>query len=122
MLQQGCHQQAIHPLQQALTLFREIGQQSGEATALNGLGEAHLLAGRHVNGRIQHIAALALASEIGDKHQQARAHDGLGHSYHTTGDSDQAFQHWQEALTLYTVLGVPEADRVRAQLATAGNP
>ena len=32
-----------------------------------------------------------------------------------------ARRHWQEALTLYTDLGAPEADQVRTQLTTADN-
>jgi hypothetical protein len=35
------------------------------------------------------------------------------------GDPHQAHSYWQEALTRYTDLGVPEADQVRAELAAA---
>jgi hypothetical protein len=33
------------------------------------------------------------------------------------GDEDQARRHRREALTIFTELGVPEADQVRARLA-----
>jgi hypothetical protein len=33
----------------------------------------------------------------------------------------QARHHWPQALTLYTELGAPEADQVRAQLAAAAD-
>jgi hypothetical protein len=37
------------------------------------------------------------------------------------GDLRQARRHWREALSLYTELGAPEAEEVRAKLA-AGTP
>lgn len=51
----------------------------------------------------------------------ARARDGLGHACDRTGDRDQARRHWQDALALFTELGVPEAERIRARLAKEGN-
>jgi DNA-binding SARP family transcriptional activator/Flp pilus assembly protein TadD len=118
-LRQGHYQQATSHLQHALTLFREIGDRSGEAEALNGLGEVLLATGQPGHARTQHATALGLAAQIGNKDEQARAHNGLGQAHHVIGDPGQARHHWQEALTLYTSLGAPEADQVKAQLATA---
>jgi DNA-binding SARP family transcriptional activator/Tfp pilus assembly protein PilF len=118
-LRQGRCEQASLYHQQALALYREIGDGCGEADALNGLGEALLATGQPGDARAWHATALGLASQIGDKYEQARAHNGLAHTYHATGDDGQARHHWQEALTLYTALGVPEANQVRAQLAMA---
>jgi tetratricopeptide (TPR) repeat protein len=109
-LRHGAHQHATRQLQQALALSRETGDQEDEAEALNGLGEVLLGTGQPGQARVRYAAALGLASQIGGKYQEARAHNGLG----------QARRHWQEALTLYTTLGTPEASRVRAQLITAG--
>ena len=67
----------------------------------------------------QHAAALGLAIADGDKYQQARAHHGLARACQAAGDPGQARHHWQQALALYTDLGAPEADQVRAQLAAA---
>jgi hypothetical protein len=47
---------------------------------------------------------------------QARAHDGLATAYQADGDLPDARSHWQEALDIYTHLGAPEADQVRARL------
>jgi tetratricopeptide (TPR) repeat protein len=118
-LRQGMCQQAKDHHQQALNFFREVGDRSGQVEALNGLGEAFLATGQPGHARTLHTAALGLASEIGERHEQARAHDGLAHSYDVTGDARQARRHWQEALNLFASLGVPEADQVRAQLATS---
>jgi tetratricopeptide (TPR) repeat protein len=123
-LRQGHLQEATGHLQAALVLYRETGNRSGEADALNSLGEVLLATGQPGHARIQHTTALGLAGHIGDKYQRARAHDGLGRAHHATGDLDQACHHWQQALTLYTGLGAPEAEEVRARLTAAptGHP
>ena len=113
---QGRDDHAADHYQQALALFREIGDRDGEAQSLNGVGETYHATGQPCEARIQHAAALNLAAEIGDRYEQARAHNGLARIYHASSDLDQARYHWHEALALYTDLGVPDADDVRAHL------
>jgi DNA-binding SARP family transcriptional activator/uncharacterized protein HemY len=120
-LRQGRHQEACDHLQEALALCQEIGDQSGEADALNSLGEALLAAGQLSSACTRLTTACDIASDVGDKYQQARAHDGLARAHHGLARPGQARDHWTEALALYTHLGVPEADQVRAQLADTGN-
>jgi DNA-binding SARP family transcriptional activator/uncharacterized protein HemY len=117
-LRQGRYLQAGDNFQQALALFRRIGDRAGEADVLNGLGEVSLATGQPGPARTRHAAALGLASQIHDAYQQARAHHDLGLVHQATGDPGQARRHWQQALTLYTSLGTPEAEDVRAQLRT----
>ena len=118
-MRQGRYEQAASHHQEALTLFRELGDRAGEAEALNGLGDALLASGQPEDARAQHAIALGLASQIGDKFERARAHNGLAHTFHATGDPGQARHHWQQALTVYTELGAPEVDDVRARLTAA---
>jgi tetratricopeptide (TPR) repeat protein/transcriptional regulator with XRE-family HTH domain len=113
--------QAASHLQEALALSRETGERASEAEAAIRLGEVLLATGQAYQARASHSAALDLAGQIGDKYRQARAHDGLGHACDLAGDRDQARRHWQDALTLFTGLGVPEADRIRARLASEGD-
>ncbi len=120
-LRQGRHEQAADDLRQALTVFRETGDRDGEAEALNRMGETLHATGQSEQARAQHAAALALAVETGDRYQQARAHAGVAHTRHAAGEHGLAGQHWQHALTLYTELGVPDADDVRAHLAALGH-
>jgi tetratricopeptide (TPR) repeat protein len=110
--------QAAGQFRQALALFREIGDRADEAEILNGLGEIFLATGHPAQARAHHAYALSLARQVGDQVQQARACDGLGRACHAGGDPARARRHWQEALALYTSLGTPEADQIRAQLAT----
>ncbi|HTI20938.1 MAG TPA: hypothetical protein VL652_08090, partial [Kutzneria sp.] len=91
----------------ALALARETGDRHTQAWAHNGLGESLPDAVEH------HTAALAVATEIGDRNQQARAHAGLGRAHAGT---DLGRQHYQQALDLYTELGMPESEAIRTQL------
>jgi len=120
-LRQGRYEQAADDLRRALTVFRETGDRDGEAEALNRMGETLHATGQSEQARAQHAAALALAVETGDRYQQARAHTGLAHTRHAAGEHGLARQHWRHALTLYTDLGVPDADDVRAHLAALGH-
>jgi DNA-binding SARP family transcriptional activator/Flp pilus assembly protein TadD len=112
----GRQPEAAGLLQQALTLHREIGDRPGEAQVLNHLGQLCRAAGQSRDARAQHAAALDLALRIGDSHEQASAHDGLASVCDAAGDHVQARGHWQEALAIYTSIGAPEAEQVRAQL------
>jgi Flp pilus assembly protein TadD len=93
-LQQGRRQQAIGHLRQSLTLHSQAGNCSGQAEALNGLGEAFLAASQVGQASTRHAAALALAIQCGDKHEQARAHSGLASTYQATGDSVEQPRSW----------------------------
>ena len=115
---QGLYDKAVGYHEQALAMFRQLGIPSLEAQAFNGLGKAVLAAG--LRSALSHYAsALRLARETGGKYEQARAYDGLGQAYHAAGDIGDARPQWQQALALYTELGISEAEQVRAQLIAA---
>jgi tetratricopeptide (TPR) repeat protein/transcriptional regulator with XRE-family HTH domain len=119
---QADYDQAAENDQQALALFRQIGDHGGEADALNGAGETLLAAGQPGQARDRHAAALTLARQTGDRYQQARAYQGLASACQATGQLDQGRRHGQRALELYTDLGVPDAARLPAILASAADP
>jgi tetratricopeptide (TPR) repeat protein len=101
--------QATEHFERALAIVRESGDRTTETWVLNGLGEAAQLAGDPETAIVHHTAARAVATELGDRGQLARAHAGLAHA-----TDDPA--HFQEALALYTDLGLPEADEIRERL------
>lgn len=92
-LHRGDYQQAIGQFRQAIALRREAGDQHGETMALR------------------------LAAETGYTHQEASGHRDLAESHHRAGEKEQSRHHREQALTLYTQLGAPEADEVRTRLA-----
>jgi DNA-binding SARP family transcriptional activator/tetratricopeptide (TPR) repeat protein len=113
----GHYERAAEYYREALSLAVRIGDRPGEVEAHNGAGVVLLAAGHPVRARAQHQAALTLASHIGDRYEQARAHDGLARGYLVTADPGRAWLHWQHALSLFAVLGAPETDDVRTELA-----
>ncbi len=115
-LHQGEFGQAISYFQQALALFRETGYQHGEITTLCLLAKAVHGAGQPAVARAELAEALRLAGETGNTYQQASTHCDLAESHDDAGQDDQARHHWQQALTLYTQLGLPDADQVRSRL------
>jgi hypothetical protein len=75
----------VRHLRQSLALHRQAGNSSGQAEALNGLGEAFLAASQAGQASARHTAALALAIQCGDQHEQARAQRGLASAGQATG-------------------------------------
>ncbi|HZE48739.1 MAG TPA: tetratricopeptide repeat protein [Jatrophihabitantaceae bacterium] len=104
----------------ALAIAQETGSIEVEMGALNSVGIALRSIGRFDEGAMRHEQALTLALRVGDQIEVARAHDGLGAIAHATGSTDDARSHWSEALDIYTEVGVPEADEVRARLSDLG--
>jgi tetratricopeptide (TPR) repeat protein len=119
-LRRGEYQHAIGYLRQALLLHREVGDQHGEIMTLRGLAEALHKAGQHSAARTELVTALGLAAETGNAYQEANVHRDLAESHHHASHNEQAHHHhWEQALTLYTALGAPEADQIRGRIAAA---
>jgi tetratricopeptide (TPR) repeat protein len=123
--QLGRHAEAVDHHRRALAVFQDCGDRGGESEARNGLGKALRDNGEPAEALAEYRTALALATEIGDRYEEARAHDGIAFLYRDAGDP-RARHHWEEALSRYADLGVPEADQVRANLteprAVGGRP
>ncbi|MBM2616134.1 tetratricopeptide repeat protein [Actinoplanes sp. LDG1-06] len=112
----GDWEQATTLHRQSLAILDDIGERHGEADARNGLGEAARAAG-HLDEAVEHhTAALTTAEALGQRDQQARAHTGLGYTTHDLGDQPRAEHHLTRAVELYTELGMPRADEIRAFL------
>jgi tetratricopeptide (TPR) repeat protein/transcriptional regulator with XRE-family HTH domain len=114
------HGDALPLHQRALAIARDTGNRPVETTALNGLAGAVLADGDVHLGRALHETALGLATDIGERYERGRALEGLARALDAADQPADAHQRRQEALTLYEDLGVPEAEALRRDLATAG--
>ncbi|MEV4511088.1 tetratricopeptide repeat protein [Dactylosporangium sp. NPDC049525] len=115
----GRHEEAAGHHRRALTLFLDGHDRIGEAWARNGLGEAARSLGDPSGALTHHAAALAAATIADARDQQARAHRGLGDAHEALHDLTRAGAHHEQAVALYTELGMPEGDDLRARLAAA---
>jgi tetratricopeptide (TPR) repeat protein len=104
---------AIEHLRQACAAFVELRLPLDETMAANGLGEAHLGRGDRSAAFAAYEHAARLAEECGSRYEQARALHGMAL---TTEDGPLRRHHLGAALDLYSALGAPEADQVRADL------
>jgi DNA-binding SARP family transcriptional activator len=102
---------------QALALIRQTSSRYTETRILNDLAAACTAAGRGEQASLLHHEALSLAGDTHNPYEQARAHDGIAHARYSADPGD-AQRHWDQALAIYTDLGVPEA-RTLARLGMA---
>ncbi|GAA4473415.1 tetratricopeptide repeat protein [Phytohabitans houttuyneae] len=110
---------AVEHHRRALTLFCQFADQDGQASAHNGLGEAANTSNQPAAAIAHHTNALTTATGTGARDQQARAHTGLAHAHRTLANHHHANHHYRQAISIYTQLGMPDVDHLRAQLTTA---
>ena len=108
--------------QEALDLFRDLGQPLGQAEALNRLGELSTRTSATGQARDQHTRALAIARDISATPEEARALEGLGRAHLQGGDHDKGLDYLRQALTIYQRIGAPAAQRVRETLRNPSSP
>ena len=109
--------EAEQHIRKGLQISNDIGNAHLKAESLNGLGDICHDAGRFDEAITHYTAALPVASACGNRDHYARAHDGLGRTYLAIGKTGTAHDHWQQAITAYEEIGVPEAEQVRISLA-----
>lgn len=99
------------------TEFRVLAGQ-----ALTALAEIHIDRGELSEAVAQAQRAIALHRDSGHRLGEARALTHLGNALHQTPECHAAaLHHWQEALALFTDIGTPETDHVRALIIDSGS-
>lgn len=120
--QLGDHHQAFALCQQALALLDELGDQHGLAGTWDSIGYIRHHLGDHAEARNCYQQALALFQEIGERYGEAGTLTRLGDTCRAVGDPDAARAAWQHALAILDDLDDPDAEQVRAKLATLHRP
>lgn len=75
---QGRHADALRSYQEALALFRQMGDRRGEAKALVGIGFAELYQGQYADALQTEQQALALLRHQSDPEEEATARTVVG--------------------------------------------
>ncbi|MGI9001533.1 MAG: tetratricopeptide repeat protein [Pseudonocardia sp.] len=94
-----------HLLEQALAVYREIGDWLGEANAVQALGEVALMQARYPEAGQRYEEALAVYREIGNRLGEANAVKALGDVALMQARYPEAGQRYEEALTVYREIG-----------------
>jgi tetratricopeptide (TPR) repeat protein len=108
---------ALDHLGQALGLYRELGEQLGESTALDSLGLTHHRLGDYAAAVRCYSRAADLRGEVGNRYRQAETLSCLGDTHESAGHRAAARDAWLRALAILDDLRHPDAARVRAKLA-----
>src|SRR5205085_6478176 len=93
-----------------------IGDRRGMALTLYNLAEVNRYQGRLKEAIKQYLESVAMRHEIGDLWGEARILQFLGLALQHLEGADAARACWAEALMIFSRLGEPEADEVRAYL------
>ena len=101
---------AIEFFEQALAIYREVGERTGEATALNSLGSGRLALG-DARSAIEHYEqALAIYREVGNRIGEANALNSIGTGYNALGEAREAIGYFEQALDIYREAGIPTGE------------
>ncbi|MCL2581519.1 MAG: tetratricopeptide repeat protein [Streptosporangiales bacterium] len=113
----GRPEAAVGHFRSATGQFEAIGELYHQARALTALGEVLARLGRPQEAEVPLGAAVEIAKSIGATYDQARAHVQVANLAAALGQRSRSCGHLEQALALYTEVGAPQADEVRARLA-----
>jgi tetratricopeptide (TPR) repeat protein len=117
----GDYQQARAFCQRAVALCAETGSRWLEGHAWYSLGYAEQHLGNLAEATACYQRALSLHRETGNRFYEADTLTHIGDTRHAAGQLAQAWDAWQQALTIFEDLQHPDADKVRAKLASAND-
>jgi DNA-binding SARP family transcriptional activator/Tfp pilus assembly protein PilF len=117
----GDYQQARAFCRQALTLSTEADNRWTGADAWDSLGYAEHHLGNFAEAAACYQRALSLYREAGDRFYEAGTLAALGDTYQAAGELAQARDAWQQALAILEEIQHPDADQVRAKLASTSH-
>lgn len=93
-------QAALQSLQQALTIYKELQDRSGEGQVLKNLGNVYYAQKDYKKSIEFQQQTLVVAREIRDRELEGRALNNLGLAYKELGDSNKAIEYYQQALAI----------------------
>jgi len=117
-LSSGAEAEAV--TEEALDLFRDVGDQPGLGLVYNSIGERARLSGDHARARSAYEQSLAFAEAIGDARRQYYVLYNLAFVAQREGDHHEALRVLRRSLALCQDLGVP-TDVIQELLAFAGS-
>ena len=108
--------EAASHCRRALAAHRAIGDEDGQAEALDSLGLINHHLGRYEQSVTDLEEALRLFRLGGDRNAQAQVLDHLGDTRVAAGEEPLARVAWRESLAILHELAHPDADTMRAKL------
>ncbi|RNL83371.1 AfsR family transcriptional regulator [Halostreptopolyspora alba] len=116
----GDLESAVESHLSALERSEETTQSTADSEILNELGTTYVHAGRYEDARVSFERALKLSQERKERFAEARALLELAVLPSGTQDPETTHDRLATAYATFTELGVPEAERARAELERRG--
>ena len=114
--------QALATTEQALQVFRELGDPVSQAEARNNIGDFHLASGDPESARNSYREALALIGDASVPLELARALEGIARTYPPATRPPEITRQLRRALSLYQRLGSPDGAHAAALLSGESQP
>jgi CHAT domain-containing protein len=102
--------QAIAKFEEALTLWRQLGDRQGELRMLACLGKEYLNIGEPQKALKYFREALPLAQALGDRYQEADLLLDFGRVYHRQNESQKALAAYDQARQAFARLSRPDRE------------
>ncbi|MCC5610470.1 tetratricopeptide repeat protein [Nostoc sp. CHAB 5834] len=99
-LSQSQFQQAVKTFEQALVIFRQIGDRQGEGATLNSIGANYENLGQYTKALEVSVQALAILKEMGDKSGEAITLSNIGKIYESLGQYTKALEFHEQGLAI----------------------
>jgi len=97
--------QAIAKLQEALKLFRAVGDHRGEDGILNNIGSVYLALGEQQKALEYYNQSLPLRRALGDRRGEAITLTSIGSVYSALGEKQKALEYYSQSLPLSRAVG-----------------
>ena len=98
-------QQLINPLEERLSIVKEVGNRAQEGLAYEGIGIALKSLGDFKQAIKYHEQHLSIAKEVNDKAGEGRAYGNLGNAYQSLGDFKQGINYQEQRLSIAKEVG-----------------
>ena len=106
----GDGKQALDDFNQALLIFRNLGERNGEALVLNDTGPAYAALGQKQKALEVYNQAIALWRELGNRQGEALTLNNLGRLYNDLGEHQTALDYYNQALPIWREVGNPSGE------------
>jgi CHAT domain-containing protein/Tfp pilus assembly protein PilF len=101
----GDGKEALDNFNQALVIFRKLGERNGEALVLNDSGPAYAALGQKQKALDAYNQALALWREVGNRQGEALTLNNIGRLYNDLGEHQTALDYYNQALPIWREVG-----------------
>lgn len=101
---------SIEKRQEALALYRELGNRLGEAKSLNTIGQGYSELAEHQKSLDFYSESLPIYQALEDRSGQAIALGNIGVAYSRLSDNQKAIDYYNRALALYRATGGREGE------------